>query len=702
MRKILLIFCLFIVSSALFSLEFTVSNFREDAFDHVNDVGKQVLDNNADACAVLRVETDIPEELYLLSPKVYKKESKVGYYYLYVSHRKRLFKFGAKGYMPKEKKTNIPLQKGVTYVVKIKASDGIVGSIPVTILSEPADADKIINGKNMGNGKTFKLRKGTYKLKLAKEGYKTLEREIEVNANNTLFENFTLEQVELVSVQISSSPSDAEVFINGQSKGQTPLGIWLYPSEHELKISKSTYLDVVRNLRISETQENNFSYNLTKNRSYLNLQTTPIDAIVKLNGVEHPEKNIEVAPGEYTLNISKSGYISKTEKVYLKLGETLNKIYNLKENVGYLNLTITPSDAKVFINKEDKGSQKSFKLAPATYQVRVEKQGYYPHSEVISLKLDERVNKKINLQGKTGTLLFNIKPLDAKVSLYKDEKLVQTWQGMKQIKDLLEGEYKIVAKADKHKSYSKTIQIREKQTNNFKAVMEKGADGLFINSLGMEFVLVEAGTFQMGSTSGDSDEKPVHQVTLTKDYYLGKYEVTQAQWVAVMGSNPSDFKGDNLPVEQVSWNMIQEFITKLNQKEGGDKYRLPTEAEWEFAARGGNKSQGYTYAGSNTIGDVAWYSSNSSSQTHQVGTKKANELGIYDMSGNVWEWCSDWWGTYSSESQTDPTGPSTDSNRVLRGGSWYSSGNKCRVAFRIYDDPSNHYCSCGFRILVHK
>ena len=140
------------------------------------------------------------------------------------------------------------------------------------------------------------------------------------------------------------------------------------------------------------------------------------------------------------------------------------------------------------------------------------------------------------------------------------------------------------------------------------------------------------------------DESPVHSVTLSS-YYMGETEVTQALWKAVMGNNPSRFKGDNLPVENVSWNDCQEFIRKLKQKTGKN-FRLPTEAEWEYAARGGKKSNGYKYSGSNNIGSVAWYDDNSSNQIHAVKGKRLNELGLYDMSGNVWEWCSDWYGQY--------------------------------------------------------
>ena len=219
----------------------------------------------------------------------------------------------------------------------------------------------------------------------------------------------------------------------------------------------------------------------------------------------------------------------------------------------------------------------------------------------------------------------------------------------------------------------------------------------------IEMVKVEAGTFMMGATSEMKnpydDEKPVHQVTLTNDYYMGKYEVTQALWQAVMGKNPSYFKGDNLPVNYVRWKDCQRFISKLNSMTGR-KFRLPTEAEWEYAARGGKKSRGYQYSGSSNISDVAWYDGNSGDKTHPVGTKQANELGIYDMTGNVLEWCQDWYGSYYSSSQTNPTGATSGSRHVNRGGSWHSnvrrSSSSCRYGV-IYVDRD---LDLGFRLAL--
>ena len=214
-----------------------------------------------------------------------------------------------------------------------------------------------------------------------------------------------------------------------------------------------------------------------------------------------------------------------------------------------------------------------------------------------------------------------------------------------------------------------------------------------------EMVFVEGGTFQMGSSSGDSDERPVHSVTLSS-FSIGKYEVTQAQWKAVMGTNPRFFTGcDNCPVGNVSWNDVQEFIRKLNAQTGKN-YRLPTEAEWEFAAKGGKQSRGYTYSGSNDLGSVAWYYDNSQSKTHAVGGKQANELGIYDMSGNVWEWCSDWYGNYNSYNETNPTGASSGQDRVLRGGSGYYDAYDCRTADRDRLNPDYWGISGGFRLVL--
>ena len=225
-----------------------------------------------------------------------------------------------------------------------------------------------------------------------------------------------------------------------------------------------------------------------------------------------------------------------------------------------------------------------------------------------------------------------------------------------------------------------------------------------VNGVSFDMVAVEGGTFTMGATAeqgldADFDEMTTHQVTLS-DYMIGKTEVTQELWQAVMGSNLSCFESDKFPVECVSWHECQEFISKLNSLTGL-KFRLPTEAEWEYAARGGNKSKGYKYSGSNDIASVAWFSGNSSSRTHNVATKAPNELGLYDMSGNVYEWCSDRYGIYSRESQTNPKGPSSGSFRVVRGGSWNNKNARSyRVSRRDRNRPDSRSRYLGLRLAL--
>ena len=221
---------------------------------------------------------------------------------------------------------------------------------------------------------------------------------------------------------------------------------------------------------------------------------------------------------------------------------------------------------------------------------------------------------------------------------------------------------------------------------------------------GVSFTMknVNGGSFQMGNDSDDAyrDERPVHKVKVSS-FYMGETEVTQALWQALMDNNPSRFKGGKRPVECVSWNDCQDFIRILNQITGY-QFRLPTEAEWEFAALGGKKGHGYKYAGKNFISSIAWFLDNSDSKTHTVKGKSPNELWLYDMSGNVWEWCADWYGRYAAGFQIDPTGVEEGSNRVLRGGCWNSNDWYCRVSNRSFNNPDFSGDGYGFRLALEK
>jgi formylglycine-generating enzyme required for sulfatase activity len=259
------------------------------------------------------------------------------------------------------------------------------------------------------------------------------------------------------------------------------------------------------------------------------------------------------------------------------------------------------------------------------------------------------------------------------------------------------GEQERLAEEEKQRQAAEAKRVAEEEA---KKRAEAEASKKFHERVAGEFVFVKGGCYQMGDAFGSRrlDEMPVHEVCVD-DFYLGKYEVTQGQWKALMENNPSDHKGDdNYPVERVSWNDVQDFVRKLNDKTG-QSYRLPTEAEWEYAARSGGKPE--KYSGGGDVDAVAWYQSTSGGKTHHVGTKAPNGLGIHDMSGNVWEWVQDWYdgGYYSGSPRDNPKGPSSGTHRVGRGGSWYNDATFCRSTNRYRYAPEIRDDFLGFRLV---
>lgn len=272
------------------------------------------------------------------------------------------------------------------------------------------------------------------------------------------------------------------------------------------------------------------------------------------------------------------------------------------------------------------------------------------------------------------------------------------------------GSYQVKIIANGYEEYTTTINV-EPRKNAFDFKLTRiGTSGPYVpefksfsvKGVHFDMLFVEGGKFMMGATveqgrDARANEHPIHEVALS-NYYIGKCEVTQELWQAVMGGNPSYFTGNSQrPVEMVSWNDCQEFIKKLNSLTG-KQFRLPTEAEWEYAARGGKESMGYRFAGSNNLDEVGWYYSNSAGTTHPVGLKSPNEFGLHDMSGNVYEWCQDWYSDYSREAQTNPSGPSLGSDRVWRGGCWGHGDDNCRSTVRNYYNPSGRYPYHGLRL----
>ena len=458
------------------------------------------------------------------------------------------------------------------------------------------------------------------------------------------------------------------------------------------------------------------------------ISVQPKDAKVTVDGVlqessSDGEYSAMLPYGTHTYKVEAGGYISKSGSFSVSSGDMAPISVSLVSALATVSVTCPTPAVSLYVDKKSVGNVPwSGSLKEGMHLIEVKKNGYRSLQKTIQLSQQKKLDVVFGeLVAILGNLSVNYKPFGADV--YVDGK--KLGQSPRVFNGLLVGNHQVEVRKDGYTTDKKFVTISEGQTasisgtlasntasssNGYASSSSVSSDGNEIsipvkNGISIEMVKVEAGTFMMGATSemeegiATDDEKPVHQVTLTKDYYMGKYEVTQALWKAVMGRKPSFFEGDNLPVEWVSWNDCQKFISKLN-KMTGRRFRLPTEAEWEYAARGGKKSRGYQYSGSSNISDVAWYDGNSGSKTHPVGTKQANELGIYDMSGNVYEWCQDSYVSYVSASQTNPTGAVSGAFRVGRGGGWNCIARGCRSAFRYGYAPDDRDSYLGLRLVL--
>lgn len=456
------------------------------------------------------------------------------------------------------------------------------------------------------------------------------------------------------------------------------------------------------------------------------ISVQPKDAKVTVDGVlqessSDGEYSAMLPYGTHTYKVEAGGYISKSGSFSVSSGDMAPINVSLVSALATVSVTCPTPAVSLYVDKKSVGNAPwSGSLKEGMHLVEAKKNGYRNQQKTIQLSQQQKLDVSFGeLVAILGNLSVNYKPFGAEV--YVDGK--KLGQSPRVFNGLLVGNHQVEVRKDGYATDKKSVTISEGQTASISGTLSSntasssngyassssvssGGNEISIpvkNGITIDMVKVEAGTFMMGATSEMQnpwdDEKPVREVILTNDYYIGKYEVTQSLWQAVMGTNPSYFKGDNLPVEQVSWDNCLEFISKLNSLTGR-KFRLPTEAEWEYAARGGKKSRGYQYSGSFNISDVAWYNGNSGNKIHPIGMKQANELGVYDMSGNVNEWCQDWYGSYVSSSQTNPLGANSGSFRVCRGGSWYFGTVNCRSSFRSRGNPDTRSRYLGFRLVL--
>ncbi|MCQ2318171.1 MAG: SUMF1/EgtB/PvdO family nonheme iron enzyme [Bacteroidales bacterium] len=461
------------------------------------------------------------------------------------------------------------------------------------------------------------------------------------------------------------------------------------------------------------------------------IRTSPSDAAIYIDGERagtgYASKAVSIG-AEHRYKVVCDDYYPEENVVLFNSSERKELDVELAPNFGYITVKSTPSGADVYVDDKKAGvtPYQMKKISVGQHVVELRMAGYEPFADMVTIKAGEvdRQFEDVTLEAvlvATGTIVLESNPSGAVITI--DGR--QYGQTPKTLTDFPVGTYTVYFAKEGYQNLAQNLDLKDGGRETLSVTMSKtsvlqqtvSADGTVagtsggsaaanktftVNGVSFEMVTVKGGTFTMGATSeqgsdADSDEKPTHSVTLS-DYYIGKFEVTQELWEAVMGSNPSHFKGSNLPVEKVSWNDCQMFVKNLNSLTGKN-FRLPTEAEWEYAARGGNKSKGDKYSGSSDKNDVAWYDDNSGGRTRPVGTKSPNELGIHDMSGNVWEWCQDWYGNYGSGSHTNPQGASSGSYRVYRGGGWSSDAEYCRVSNRSNYSPVRG-SNLGFRVVL--
>ena len=465
------------------------------------------------------------------------------------------------------------------------------------------------------------------------------------------------------SVSVSSQPQGAKVFLDGEDTGKvTPCTIGEIASGRcDIRLRLKDYAPASQSVTVTEGMTASVNVTLEARFAHVTINSLP-GAAIKVNGAEVGSGSYSnnMAEGIYDIEASLAGHRPVTKQIEVIVGVPQTIELRPTPIYGMLDVNSNPMGANITINGKSYGDTPTTieNLLVGDYDVVLTKPGYASVSQRVTVS--ENASASVDVKMQKGEMKNS--QIDESALSVSAINLTPNWSAS--------------------------------VTPSQRAVLEK----LIAN-----MVKVEGSTFTMGATPEQGNdayeyERPAHQVTLS-DYYIGRYEVTQKEWQAVMGDNPSKFYGDNLPVDYVSWNGCQDFINKLNQLTGL-KFRLPTEAEWEFAARGGKQSKGYKYSGSDNAKNIAWYEKNSGSKPHQVGTKEPNELGIYDMSGNVGEWCGDWYGRYSSSAQTNPTGPSSGSGRVLRGGGWSRDAGYCRVSDRSLINPSIRGNFSGFRVVL--
>ncbi|MGN0037336.1 MAG: SUMF1/EgtB/PvdO family nonheme iron enzyme [Bacteroidaceae bacterium] len=696
----------------------SVTSFRFDEYDlTANLAGTSVEDQNGNKCALIRIQTTEKGFSFDVGVLGVQKvdDNKVGEVWVYVPAgvRKMTIRHQQLGTLS-EYVFPVNIVGSKTYVMELTTAQvqtivkKAVTQQYVSFSVTPADAIVEFDGDilEVVDG-TASRRKafGTYTYTVRSRLYHPQTGQVTVNDPKNRHEV----RVELrpaygyLEVPGEGALQGARVFVDDEYAGTAPYrSDRLASGEHQVRIVQNLYGPVSERVVIADGQTLRFAPTLRADFARLTLAVDG-GADIWVNDQRKGSGSWTdiLASGDYRVECRLPSHRSTVRELTVDPtmdGRTI-RLDTPTPIYGSLDISSTPAGADIWIDGTKVGTTPMLlpECLVGDHTVRISKAGYGDYTRAVALAED--ATEEISCRLEDGRPVVISAPAGA--DIYVDGRRVATgrFEG-----SLSYGSHTAYAARDGKQTAAQTIDVPMGSGALPSVTLAFfGPQTFRVNGVSFVMMPVEAGTFTMGATSEMkdpySDEKPTHRVTLTRNYYLGRTEVTQALWQAVMGKNPSQFKGDERPVENVSWEDCQQFLQKLN-KLTGRTFRLPTEAEWEYAARGGRKGQGCPYSGSRTLDDVAWYDGNSNGQTHDVGTKQPNELGLYDMTGNVWEWCSDWYGSYSSAAQTDPAGPSSGSYRVYRGGSWYDGARFCRSSIRVNYAPGGRHSDLGLRLCL--
>jgi|GEM_PF-1636761 len=595
----------------------------------------------------------------------------------------------------------------------------------VEVTTEPSGAEVLIDGVKVGSLTPVKslFNSGRYPIKITKEKFLTLNETVTIDPTEAENKFSYRLQPNTGTIVITSEPEvKMDVKANGKSIGQTPVTLKEQDvGNYEITATHLNHIAEPVKILLNRGETKKAVLKAEKNFVTFDVASEPeVGLEVKINHKpvgKTPLKDVKEAPvGNFEISGTADYYSADPVKITVARGESHRVVLKPQENFALLTI-ITTAGASVTLNDQPVITLKDIKLTPQTVRLKAVKTKNETREVTEILRRGDRKTVDLTLSSQVGTIAIEVDPINAGVKLTGDAGEVYSSTGTKIFSDIPIGTYEVKVSANGYSAKKLNVRLvdgaseqilialsvdkahskTDPQPSQPKVSAGSKLGGHFAD---MVFVQIPGGSFIMGSNEGDSDEKPVHRVAI-QPFKMQTTEVTQAQWQALMGSNPSYFKGDNLPVEQVSWNDCLQFIQKLNQRNPGQGYRFPTEAEWEYACRAGTTTDNYTGISKSDLEGMGWYYGNSGGKTHPVGEMVANAFGLHDMHGNVWEWCEDWYHDSYIGAPTDgcawlkPTG----SYRALRGGSWLNFDDFRHPANRSRDNPGNGSGYIGFRLV---